>query len=217
MELEKAIRNEIVRSLPLRIPPEIIPPGRKSTGDVRNRFPERRTVSSKIRSTEDLTMKTGFVIVALTIGLLAGGVTGASLAADEVNVSTGGTMAGKPLALHGYDPVAYFTDGKPVIGDAGHSAVYNGAAYYFASADHKKTFEANPARYAPAYGGFCAYGVGVGKKFDGSPQYWTVKDGKLYLNVTADISRKFAGDLGGNIKKAEKNWGTIEHKAVGSL
>jgi len=164
-----------------------------------------------------MSMKTGFMIVALTIGLLAGGMTGTSPAADEVNVSSGGTMAGKPLALHGYDAVAYFTDGKPVIGDARHTAVYNGAAYYFASADHKKTFEANPVGYAPAYGGFCAYGVGVGKKFDGSPQHWTVKNDKLYLNVTADISRKFAEDLGGNIKKAEKNWGTIEHKAVGSL
>lgn len=149
--------------------------------------------------------------------LLVLGVAHTAMAVDEVNVSTGGTMAGKPLALHGYDAVAYFTDGKPVIGDARHTAVYNGAAYYFASADHKKTFEANPAGYAPAYGGFCAYGVGVGKKFDGSPQYWTVKNDKLYLNVTADISRKFAEDLEGNIKKAEKNWRTIEHKAVGSL
>ena len=149
--------------------------------------------------------------------LLALGVAHTAMAADEVNVSIGGTMAGKPLALHGFDPVAYFTDGKPVPGNAGHSAVYNGAAYYFASADHKKTFEADPARYAPAYGGFCAYGVGVGKKFDGSPQHWTVSNGKLYLNVTADISRKFAEDLGGNIKKAEKNWKSIEHKSVGSL
>jgi len=149
--------------------------------------------------------------------LLALGVAHTAMAADEVNVSIGGTMAGKPLALHGYDPVAYFTDGKPVIGEARHTAVHNGAAYYFASADHKKAFESNPARYAPAYGGFCAFGVGVGKKFDGSPLFWTVSNDKLYLNVTADISRKFAEDLGGNIRKAEKNWRTIEHKAVGNL
>jgi YHS domain-containing protein len=149
--------------------------------------------------------------------LLVLGVAHTAMAVDEVNVSTGDTMAGKPLALHGYDPVAYFTDGKPVIGDAKHTAVYNGAAYYFASADHKKTFEANPVKYAPAYGGYCAYGVSVGKKFDGSPQYWTVNNDKLYLNLNADISRKFAEDLGGNIKKAEKNWSTIEHKAVESL
>jgi hypothetical protein len=57
----------------------------------------------------------------------------------------------------------------------------------------------------------------VGKKFDGSPQYWTVNNDKLYLNLNADISRKFAEDLGGNIKKVEKNWSTIEHKAVESL
>jgi YHS domain-containing protein len=138
-------------------------------------------------------------------------------AVDEVNVTTGGTMAGKPLALHGYDPVAYFTGGKPIIGEAKYSAVYNGAAYYFASADHKKTFESNPAKYSPAFGGFCAYGVGVGKKFDGSPQHWTVYKDRLYLNVTADIARKFAEDLDGNVKKAEKNWNTIENKAAGSL
>ena len=149
--------------------------------------------------------------------LLTLGVAQTAMAVDEVNISTGGTMAGKPLAVHGYDPVAYFTDGKPVVGDAKHTAVHNGAAYYFASGDHKKTFEANPVRYAPVFGGFCAYGVSVGKKFDGSPQYWTVKNDKLYLNLNADISGKFAEDIGDNIKKAEKNWMTIEHKAVGSL
>lgn len=154
--------------------------------------------------------------VALGI-LLVLGVARTAMPADEVNVSSGGTMAGKPLALHGYDPVAYFTDGKPAVGDARHAAVYNGAAYYFATVDHRKTFEANPARYAPAYGGYCAYGVGVGKKFDGSPQHWTVKNDRLYLNVTAEISRKFAEDLGDNIRKAEKNWRTIEHRAAGNL
>ena len=149
--------------------------------------------------------------------LLALGVAQTAMAVDEMKLSTGGTMAGKPLAVHGYDPVAYFTDGKPVMGDAKHTAVHNGAAYYFASDDHKKTFEANPVRYAPVFGGFCAYGVALGKKFDGSPQYWTVKNDKLYLNLNADISSKFAEDVDGNIKKADKNWMTIEHKAAGSL
>jgi hypothetical protein len=74
-----------------------------------------------------------------------------------------------------------------------------------------------PPLYAPAFGGFGAFGVALGKKFDGNPQYWTVKSDKLYLNLNADISRKFAEDVDGNIKKAEKNWMTIEHKAVGSL
>lgn len=132
-------------------------------------------------------------------------------------MSTGGTLAGKPLAVHGYNPVAYFTEGKPVMGDDKHTSVYNGAAYSFASDDHKKTFEANPVRYAPVFGGFCAFGVGLGKKFDGSPQYRTVKSDKLYLNLNADISRKFAEDVDGNIKKADKNWMIIEHKAVGGL
>ena len=70
--------------------------------------------------------------------LLALGVAQTAMAVDEMNLSTGGTMAGKPLAVHGYDPVAYFTDGKPVMGDAKHTAVHNGAAYYFASDDHQE-------------------------------------------------------------------------------
>lgn len=138
-------------------------------------------------------------------------------AADEVNVSAGLVESGKPLAAHGYDVVSYFTDGKPQAGSFQYRETYQGATYRFASEAHQKAFRADPAKYAPQYGGFCAYGVSVGKKFDGDPQNWTLDDGKLYLNLNADIQDKFRKDVPGNVAKAEKNWKSIEHTAVSGL
>ncbi|MCA9526105.1 MAG: YHS domain-containing protein [Myxococcales bacterium] len=141
----------------------------------------------------------------------------AALAEDEVNVSVGGTLTGKPLALHGHDPVAYFTDGRPVLGSAEHASVYQDATYYFASAAHRATFEANPAKYAPQYGGFCAYGASVGKKFDGHPAVFLVRDGKLYLNLAPAIAEKFSADVAGHIARADAQWATIRSRPAGSL
>jgi YHS domain-containing protein len=138
-------------------------------------------------------------------------------AADEVNVSSGGTLAGKPLALHGYDPVAYFTLGKPTLGSPELSVVHEGAAYYFATEAHKKQFEAAPAKYAPQFGGYCAFGAAMGKKFDGNPTVFLVKNGKLYLNLAPGIAAKFAEDLEGNLTKAHASWPKIRTAAAASL
>jgi YHS domain-containing protein len=138
-------------------------------------------------------------------------------AADEVNVSPGGTLAGKPLALHGFDPVAYFTAGKATPGVPEIAAVHDGAAYYFASEANKKLFEAAPGKYAPQYGGFCALGAAMGKKFDGNPQVFLVRDGKLYLNLAPSIAEKFAQDVKGNITKADANWPKIRGTAAHAL
>lgn len=140
-----------------------------------------------------------------------------ALAADEHNAGPGLTAAGAPLALHGYDPVAYFTESAPKPGSAEHAAVHDGVAYYFASDANRKAFEADPARFAPAYGGFCAYGVSVGKKFDGDPRFWTVSGGRLFLNLDREISEKFAKDVAGNVAKADGQWQKIEHRAAGDL
>jgi len=140
-----------------------------------------------------------------------------SFAADEVNVSSGLVESGKPLAVHGYDVVAYFTTQSPTIGQAQFKEVYQGATYRFSSEENLKVFRADPAKYAPQFGGYCAYGVSVGKKFDGDPKDWTVYDGKLYLNLDSDIQEKFRKDVPGAVSKADKNWQTIEHKAVPSL
>lgn len=153
--------------------------------------------------------------------ILSSALFGAALApasaANEINSVPGLTTAGAPLALHGFDPVAYFTVGKPVQGDAKYAASHNGAAYYFSSKANLEAFQANPAKYEPRYGGFCAYGVSVGKKFDGNPNHWKIIDGKLYLNLNAEIAEKFNADTAGAIKNAESNWPKIVNKAPSEL
>lgn len=140
-----------------------------------------------------------------------------ALAAHEVNTTSGFAATGAPLALHGFDPVAYFTDAAPTPGSAAYASVHEGATYYFSSEENQAAFEQNPAKYAPVFGGFCAYGVSVGKKFDGNPRYWTIHGGRLYLNLNADIARKFSEDVPGSVAKAEKQWQRIEHARVEEL
>jgi YHS domain-containing protein len=97
-----------------------------------------------------------------------------AFAADEINVSKGLSAAGAPLAAHGVDLVALINNGNPVEGFATHSATYDGASYYFTSAANLEAFEANPAGYLPQHGGYCSFGVSVGKKFDGDPDQYLV-------------------------------------------
>lgn len=139
------------------------------------------------------------------------------LAADATNVSTGLTAAGGPLALHGYDAVSYFTDGAPRRGKAEHSTLWNGAVYRFSSAKHLEAFTADPERYAPQYGGFCAYGVSVGKKFDGDPEVFAIVDGKLYLNLNRSIQSTWEEDVPGNVAKAEREWPQIREVSPDKL
>jgi len=112
--------------------------------------------------------------------------------------------------ISGYDPVAYFTDGKPMKGSGYHVAEYKGVTYAFASKDHKELFTDNPEKYVPAYGGYCAYGVAVGKKFVSDPEAWKVVNGRLFLNLDKDIQRKWAKDIPGYIKQSEANWKDIK-------
>ncbi len=157
------------------------------------------------------------VAAALLVSALALPLTTPALAVNEVNTVPGLTTTGAPLALHGYDPVAFFANGKPTLGDAKYAAAHDGAAYYFASEANLAAFEADPARYLPQYGGYCAYGVSVGKKFDGDPRFWKIVDSKLYVNLNADIAAKFNEDVAGAIKEANVNWRTIETKAPAEL
>ncbi|GBF86509.1 hypothetical protein AsFPU3_3580 [Aphanothece sacrum FPU3] len=121
------------------------------------------------------------------------------------------------VALHGYDAVAYFAAGKPTKGNATFKAGYAGATYYFSSAANQKKFMANPAAYAPQYGGFCAMGVALEKKLDGDPTVWKIVDGKLYLNVNKDVSVAWNRDIPGNLAKAQENWPTIQGKTPEEL
>ncbi|MEP6822489.1 MAG: YHS domain-containing (seleno)protein [Chthoniobacterales bacterium] len=122
-------------------------------------------------------------------------------AGDLVNVS-GASNA----ALSGFDPVAFFTDAKPVNGSPFISAEHQGATYFFANEEHKKLFTATPAKYAPQFGGFCAFGVALDKLFPVDISTWQVRDGRLYLNLNSDILKKFNADFAGNVATANKNW-----------
>lgn len=158
----------------------------------------------------------------LTLGALAAAaltvVAGAAAAqGPEVNVSAGLTAKGAPLALRGYDPVSYFTDGGPQPGKAEVATTYQGATYRFASRKNLRRFEGGPRRYAPQYGGFCAYGVSVGAKFDGDPLVWKVVDGKLYLNLNSEIQKAWNADIEGAVKKADAHWTKIRSAAPEEL
>lgn len=117
----------------------------------------------------------------------------------------------------GYDLVAYHTEGKPVRGDGNNLVVIDDVTYLFANEANKKAFEANPDKYLPAFGGYCAFGASVGKKFVGDPEVWKIVDGTLYLNLDRNIQKMWFEDISGNIVKAEQNWPQIKDKAPSDL
>jgi len=159
-------------------------------------------------------MKTAFSIAAL---MLAGTFAVPAIAADEYNTVPGLTAAGAPLGFHGVDPVAFIEIGNRIDGTAKYTAVHDGVAYYFSSQENMNAFRRSPAKYAPAYGGFCTFGVSVGKKFDGDPQFADVRNGKLYVFLNEEIFRMYQKDKDGAIAKAGKNWMKIQHKSSREL
>ncbi len=110
------------------------------------------------------------------------------------------------VALKGYDPVAYFTESKAVQGSDQFTTQYQGATYKFESAANRDAFVANPAKYAPQYGGYCAYGVAHDDKANVDPDAFTVVNGKLYMNYNKAVRYLWKRDVPGNITKADKNW-----------
>lgn len=142
---------------------------------------------------------------------------GSALAADEFNVSKGITAAGVPLGLHGVDAVALTSLGAVAEGDATYTVKHDGAAYYFASQASADRFSSDPDGFLPQFGGFCAYAVALGKKFDGDPMFADIVDGKLYLFVNDAIFQKYLADREGTLSKAKEMWPGIRHKAVEEL
>lgn len=138
-----------------------------------------------------------------------------ALAYDTESTAAINLEAGNVI-LHGYDPVAYFT-GAATRGTAQFQAEHGGAVYHFSSAAHRDRFLADPARYVPQYGGFCAMGVALGKKLDVDPTQFHVVDGKLYLNLNAEVSAKWSEDVPGNLQKADGQWPLIRGQAPESL
>lgn len=113
------------------------------------------------------------------------------------------------VVIGGYDPVAYFTDAKPVKGSADHALDWDGATWHFASAANKDAFMADPAKYAPQYGGYCAYAVSKGATAKTEPEAWHIVDDKLYLNFDLDVQKVWLQDVPGNVAKANANWPAV--------
>ena len=116
------------------------------------------------------------------------------------------TFATGDGAIRGYDPVAYFTLGEATEGKAEFSSQWQGATWRFASADNLARFESDPERYAPQYGGYCAYAVSQGYTASIDPDAWSIVDGKLYLNYSSGVKRRWEKDVPGHIGAADKNW-----------
>jgi hypothetical protein len=121
------------------------------------------------------------------------------------------------VILAGYDTVAYHTQGKPVKGKPAITAVYNDAIYRFSSVENRDRFVANPADYAPAYGGYCAFGTSLGKKFEVDGKAFEVVDGQLYVNKNLAVYKTWKEDVPGNLRKSEKNWPQIKTVAADDL
>lgn len=130
----------------------------------------------------------------------------AAMAADDVtlvNVDKSGVI------LDGYDPVAFFTDGKPVMGSAAYQSTYRGAVYHFASADHKALFDATPAKYEPQFGAFCAYAVSVGRTAPIDVNTFSIVNGRLVVQHNARAVGLWNKDVQGNLMKADKYWPAV--------
>ncbi|GAB3505800.1 YHS domain-containing (seleno)protein [Emticicia fontis] len=113
------------------------------------------------------------------------------------------------IAIGGYDPVAYFTESKPVEGNETFSFIWNDTKWLFSSQSNLDTFKANPTKYAPQFGGFCAFGVSENHKSPTDPNAWTIVDDKLYLNYSKKVKELWSKDIPTRIKKANDNWPTL--------
>ncbi len=116
------------------------------------------------------------------------------------------------VGIQEHDPVAYFTDNKPVKGSAQFQSAFNGVTYYFASAQNKTTFDANPAKYEPQFGGFCAWAVSRGYTASIDPKAFQIVNERLLLQYNLGVRKNFNQDPEGNLKKADANWPSIVEK-----
>ena len=140
-------------------------------------------------------MKTTLIGSMVVLGLL---LTAAIAFAGNFNFSN--------VGAGGYDVVAYHTEGAAKRGTGWHVASHEGSTYLFSSKKNRASFLKNPDQYLPEYGGYCAYGLAVGKKFYSDPTVWKIVDDRLFLNLDSKIQKKFEKDLSGNIAKADTNW-----------
>ena len=167
-----------------------------------------------------MSLKTSFVASSLAIAMTLG--VGAALTASQSFAYDAASTAvinvdAEQVILKGYDVVAYFTAKTATPGDKRFAVKHEGATYYFASAENMQAFKANPGHFAPQYGGYCAYGVAIGKKFDVDPTAFKVVNDKLYLNLNPEVFNRWSQDINGNLAKSEANWPSIRNKAQNDL
>ena len=140
-----------------------------------------------------------------------------SLIGLPIAASIAWAQSGQPapsrLALKGYDPVAYFTNGQPTTGTNQYSFQWRGITYRFASAENLQRFKAKPQKYLPQYGGYCAYAMSINRIADISPTEWTIFGGKLYLNNNFISQTLWSLDKSGRISSADRNWAVFPKAA----
>lgn len=149
----------------------------------------------------------------LTQTLKLAGAAGALLM-SSLSFASASNIGANDLAIHGYDPVAYFTQSKAVVGSAQFTATHDGAIYRFSSKQNRDLFKTNADHYAPQFGGYCAMGVVLNKKLDIDPQAFYIADDKLYLNLNKDIQKKWLTDVNGHVNSAVRIWNGIEDLPV---
>jgi hypothetical protein len=158
---------------------------------------------------QEITRRTKWAAIAAAALTLAVTVTTAGAQADvpgRINTDRRG------LAAHGYDVVAYITQGQALMGEPAFQASWRNATFRFANADHRDRFLANPEQYAPQYGGFCAYAVSRGYTADVDPEAWSVVGGRLFLNYSKSVRQTWLADRDENIAKGDRNWTTLSRQ-----
>lgn len=152
------------------------------------------------------------MILFLGLVLSAGILAAQDLPSVNGNQQADGIFQIDGLAIRGYDPVAYFTEGKPVEGKKEFEHSYSGATWRFSTSENREAFKKDPEKYMPQYGGYCAFGMSRGYAAPIDPQAWTTVDGKLYLNYNLDVRKEWSKDIPGLISKANENWPKIPKK-----
>lgn len=130
-------------------------------------------------------------------------------AATEIPMVYSDPAESEGIAIRGYDPVAYFTEGAPVEGSSEHTYGWNGVTWQFSSSENQQLFASNPEAYAPQYGGYCAKAMSEGNVVSTVPEAWAVVDDKLYLNYSLDVQQQWQEDIPGNITLANAEWPEI--------
>lgn len=137
------------------------------------------------------------------------------LTALSMLLGSSATIADKPpvfvankehYAIRGYDTVAYHLEGKPIRGKNAYTANWNGATWRFVSAENRDQFVENPERWAPRYGGYCAWAVSNNYTAKTDPDAWSIVAGRLYLNYNKSVQAKWSNDIPGNIASGDANW-----------